>query len=288
MSDSTPGSTFIEWALREPGIKALNLIGSQVRPSRHIDAADTYSDWDFQIVVNRPAPYADDRWLKSARFPEHLAYAARPGRLGSSGKVSAMFSEGALDVVLIPESSLRLAKWMCTLGLTRHSARARSGLADLAVVLRSGYRMLKGEAAWGRFFRYVHSEIPLARIGDEDVVAIAEGYVCDFVSTRQKIARGEFLAAQRWLHGQLAESNFRLLHEFKQRKGEVSFPDARRIEVAASAQWAAAVTVRAVPERESLEAAIEKSAQTCRNLVAALVGNKWSWPQQLPLRLRGE
>jgi hypothetical protein len=288
VSDSHAANAFIQWAQREPSISVLNLIGSQVRSRHQEGAADVHSDWDFQLVVRQPKLFANSDWIGRAGLPPPLAYVVRPGRLGSSGKVSVAFADVALDLVLIPAVPFRLARALCALGLVNTSNRARTGMADLAVVLRGGYQLLKGEAAWARFFEYVRTQVAPVRINDQEVAALAEGFVCDYLSTRHKIARGEFAAAQRWLHGHLAETNFRLLHELRQRAGEASFPDARRLELLASDPWVASVTVRALPDRESLEAATEKCAQTLCDLVRALAGEKWNWPSQVPLRLRGK
>jgi hypothetical protein len=86
------------------------------------------------------------------------------------------------------------------------------------------------------------------------------------------------IAAQRWLHHQLAEVNFRLLHELRNRARLASFPDSRRIEFLVDDRWRAAVSVEALLGKESLESALAKSAQTFRELMHALVGETWRWP----------
>ena len=92
------------------------------------------------------------------------------------------------------------------------------------------------------------------------------------------MARGEFHTAQRMLHRELAEVNFQLLHELKQRRGERSFTKARRLERIATAAELAGVSVDARLEPVALQAAIERSAATCRELMTALVGEAWRWP----------
>ena len=74
------------------------------------------------------------------------------------------------------------------------------------------------------------------------------------------------------------ETNLRLLHELKLRRGERTFPEGRRIERIASAAELASVSVAARPAPAALRAAIERSAATCRKLMAALVGDAWRWP----------
>ena len=278
MSEPKSSDLFVQWAQHDPTIGAVVLIGSQARATDAPEAANAYSDWDFQIVTRRPERFAESGWIRTAGLPEPAAYVLRLGRLGHGGKVTVVFPEMALDLVLIPALQLGLAKWLLRFGLISRSPRALAALGDLALVLRPGYRLLKGEAKWGKFFERVATQIPPTRLDDEAIVAIAAGFVCDYVSTRQKIARGELLAAQRWLHHHLAEANFQLLHELRQRAGEKSYHDARRIEQVVDERWRRAVTVAAQPERESLRAAVELSAQTCRELMNALVGPKWRWP----------
>ena len=254
------------------------MIGSQV----HVDqsramAADEYSDWDFHIITTRPAIFAERGWVKTTGLGEPLAYATRVGRLGTANKVSAVLLGGELDLVIIPANRLTPVKWLMRLGF-RRSLQRQNELAGLAMVLRAGYRILKGEARWGGLFRRIAMDITPLRLDDDAIRALAESFVSDYVSTLRKIARGEFLAAQRWLHANLAETNFRLVHELRQRKGQVSFPDARRIESFADAATRKALTVEATLDARSLEAAANKSADACRDLVRSLVGDSWRWP----------
>jgi hypothetical protein len=264
------------WAEKEPSVQALVQIGSRVRANAAAEcAADAFSDWDYQIVSSDPEMFAGRAWFGSLGLGEPLAYVARLGRLGSATKISIAARDGEIDLVVLPAVRLRQAKWLLKLGLAGCLPGMRGPLGGLALVLRDGHRIVKGEEAWGDFFRRVAGEFPVPRLGDCDVTTIAEGFVCDFISTRKKIERGEFLAAQRWLHHQLAEVNFQLLHELRLRRGETTFPDARRVERLV-ADWRT-VEVSALPTAENLRAATEKSAATLRELMAALVP-EWRWP----------
>ena len=270
------GPAVVRWSEREASLSALVLIGSRARGAEmSAVAADEFSDWDFQIVTARPEIFETRSWMHGLGLGEPLAYVARLGRLGTATKVSAVLREGELDLVVIPAGRLRRAKLLLNLGLASRLAVLRRALGGLSVVLRGGHRVVKGEREWGAFFRRVATEFPVPRLSDNDVRTLAEGFVCDYVSTRHKVARGEFLAAQRWLHHQLAEINFHLLHELRQRRGEPSFPDARRIEGLVK-DWRV-VGVSALPTEESLRGAIEKSAATMRDLMAALAPD-WRWP----------
>ncbi|MBI4627030.1 MAG: hypothetical protein HY736_27880 [Verrucomicrobia bacterium] len=271
------GAAVIRWARRESSVCALVLIGSQVHAgTASPPGPDRYSDWDFQIVTTRPARFADRAWMRELGAGEPLAYVARVGRLGSAIKVSAVLPAGALDLVVIPVRQLRMAKWLFALGLAKRFGNVWPALGDLALVVRAGHRVVKGNAGWSDFFQRVVTEIPPRRLSDDEIRSVGEGFVCDYVSTRNKIARGELLAAQRWLHHQLADANFRLLHELRQRRGEPSLSDARRLEFLGDNPQD--VVVSALPTAESLAAAVEKCAAGFRRLMDGLVGDTWRWP----------
>lgn len=272
------GTRFRRWAEREHSVRALVVIGSQARASDAPDAADRHSDWDFQVVTSHPELFDSGEWLKSAELGPSLAYVVRRGRLGTARKVTALFSDGELDLVIIPSRQLGAVRWLHRLGLSGGVPAAHRALSDLSVVLRGGYRLVKGEREWARFFSHVATGIPAARLTDEEVRNAADGFACDYLSTLHKIDRGELLAAQRWLHSHLAEVNFRLLQELRQRTGAAAFPDARRLETTVDARTLEAVRVAAVPTDASLRAALAKSAETCQWLVRELVGDSWRWP----------
>lgn len=284
MSATRFEETFVAWARREPSVAALVLIGSQCRVNGGVASADRFSDWDYQVVTSRPELFSDRSWIQAAGLPEPLAYTARLGRLARVGKVTAMFPQADLDLVLLPAVKMRFACWVRKLGLGSLLAR-NPALGELALVLRPGHRVIKGGPGWERIFDWFASAVPPPRIHDSEVVAIAEGFVCDYVSTHQKIARGELLAAQRWLHANLAEANFRLVHELRLRQGKTTFPDARRIEALGDLGLVTTLAVRATPDRDSLLLAVERSGNTCRETVAALIGGAWRWPEGLASRL---
>jgi len=281
VSEQNLSERFIGWAQREPSIRALTLIGSRARPSDAPDAGDEHSDWDFQVVSSEPRQFETRDWIDRAGLGPVLAFVWRGGRLGSARKATALFADGELDVIVISSRQLALVRWLLRLGLARRIGAVDRAMTDLATVLRGGYGMLKGEREWGGFFSRVASSGRVARLSDDDVRNLADGFVCDYQSTRKKIDRGELLAAQRWLHHQLAEANFALLHELRQRRGTPSYPDARRLETSVDKRELGAVRVAALPTAESLRAAIAASAQTCRELAHELVGSTWQWPEAI-------
>ena len=130
-----------------------------------------------------------------------------------------------------------------------------------------------------RFFRRIIAEVPDPRLGDDEAKELAEGLVCDYVWCLRKIARGELRTTQRTLIQEIAETNLKLLHELKRRRGEKTFTKARRIELTSRGAELEGVTVEIRLEASSLRAALEKSAATCRDLIHALVGDGWQWPE---------
>jgi len=268
------------WAEHEPAVQAVTLIGSRVREADDtVWRADAQSDWDFQIITTRPGIFAEAAWTRGLAGTEVRAYAARTARIGGVPKVNALFAGAEVDFVVIPAGQLRLLKFCFRLGLHRREGRMRRAAQALAVVIRPGWRFLKGAKTWEPFYRRVVAEVPDARLNDEAVRRLAEGLVCDHVWTLRKLERGELLAAQRMLHRELAETNFRLLHELKLRRGERSFPEARRIERVATAAELADVGVDAPLEAMALRAAADQSAATCRELTRALTGAAWRRPE---------
>ena len=280
MVTETLGAAIMRWAAAEPRIDALVLIGSQVRAEQGAAfAADRFSDWDFQVITPDPTLFRTKQWLEEAGVPAPLAYVARMGRLGSAAKVSAVFASGGLDLVIIPTAQLQELRARFAGGQGPVDGPVR----DLAAVLVGGHRFVKGAAGWGDFYAAVATGVPPPRLDDVAVCDLADGFVCDYVSTRQKIARGEKAAAQRWLHHSLAETNFRLLHELRLRQGRPSLPDARRLEQVADQETVTSVQIACGPTTESLRAATDASAETLRGLMQKLVGDRWQWPHGLPL-----
>jgi len=268
-----------EWAAREPSVRALVLIGSQVRSADDaVWRADAQSDWDFIVITSRPAMFADATWTRGLAGAKLLAYAARSTRVGRVPKANTIFAGAEADFVAQPARLLRVGRMLMTLGWHRRDGWLRRSLQDLAVVIRPGWKFLKGAEDWEPFYQRVVAEVSDARLSDGAARSLADVFVCDWLWVMRRIDRGELHAAQRWLHRELAEVNFRLLHELKLRRGERSFPEARRIERVAATDELGTVTVDAALNTAALRAAVEKSAQTLRGLMGALMGDAWRWP----------
>lgn len=271
-------ATFARWVEREPSIHAVAMIGSQVRAaSDAVWQADAQSDWDFQIITEDTELFVTPQWAQSLGFTVQ-AYALRQAAIGGVPKIGAVFAEAEIDLVLMPYRRLEILRQAVAAGQHLTSAELARTLQDLAVVVRPGWRFLKGAELWEPLYQRVVADIADPRLEDPEIRNLAETFVCDWVWVRRKLARGEYVAGQRMLHRALVETNLRLLHELKLRRSERSFPEGRRIERIASAVEVAAMTVSASPERASLEAATEQMATTLRALVRELVGDTWRWP----------
>jgi hypothetical protein len=274
------GSVLTEWAVKEPTVSGLVLIGSRERAEEDaIWRADCESDWDFHLITSKPNRFLDSIWTKELNGAELRVYAARMTRIGSVPKVNAIFENTEVDLVIIPSRIVKFARILTKVGWHRRNGKVRQFLQDLAVVVRPGYRFLKDTADWGTFYKFAIGAVTDARLNNDGVRRIADGFVCDYIWTVRKISRGELFAAQRMLHRELMETNFKLLHELKLRRGERSFPEARRIErIAKPEELAQLILPPSALEAKALLAAVEKSAQACRELTKELVGEGWAWP----------
>ena len=267
------------WAARTPWVEALILIGSRERAeSDAVWSADAQSDWDFQIITAQPQRFEDGAWARDLPGFPLTVYASRVARLGGVPKINALFEGSEADFVILPARLLRLTKLAVALGLQRREGRTRRALQDLAVVSRPGWKFLKGSEAWDPLWRKIVAEVTDARLDDRAVCGLADVFICETVWMRRKLERGELVAAQRMLHRELAETNFRLLHELRLRRGERSFPEARRIERVLDGPELDAVSVSAPLNAVALRKALEKSEATLRMLMAALVEERWRWP----------
>lgn len=268
-----------QWAAGERTVKGVALIGSRARPADDVLwRSDAQSDWDFHVITSKPDLFSRPGW--TAGLGVRLRhYSVRRAAISGVPKVGAIFDGAEADFVVIPVGRFHGVRRHFQSGGDQPTARAKQMMHDLAVVVRPGWRFLKDGGGWDDFYRATVNAVADPRLEEAEVRSLADAFVCDAVWTRRKIERGELLAAQRMLHRALAETNFRLLHEWRLRRHERSFPEARRIERVAPAAELAALTVSARVNAEELAAALEKSSATCRKLVRSLVGEAWRWPE---------
>lgn len=267
------GAAMENWARRTPSVKALVLIGSRARPaSDAIGGSDGGSDWDFQIVTGAPGQFRHTRWLHELGFGRPLACVARKALWGGGFKVNLAYEEADADLMIVPAAPMRRLRWLTFAGFHRRPGWTRASLEAFVPLVRPGWKFLKGGDWLGPLYRRAVAEIPDPRLDDAAIRRLAAGLFCDYRWVVRKIERGELIAAQRMLHLELGDVNFRLLHEWKLRRGEISFERARRVERTSSARERASVTIDARCDGPSLLAAAKQAAATCRQLVEDLTG----------------
>jgi predicted nucleotidyltransferase len=268
-----------EWLKDQADVRVAAVFGSHARAlSGEGQPADPWSDVDLQIVTTRPGRYRDRAWTAQLKGQELHAYAVRPV-FGGVQKVTALFSGGEADFVIIPYRRLWLGRLAFSLGLHRHVAGIQRGLGEFALVMSFGQKVLKGGPGWQRFYTRAVQEIPLAHLTDEEARSLGEGAYVDANSILGKLARGEYVAVQRWLHRSLIETNFRIMHELRVRRGLVSYPDGRRVEQLLSPAELAMVRFEVGLDETSLRAAIFASLAGTRKLLTELTGKVPTWPE---------
>ena len=273
MTEVTFADALLAWAGSRREIEALVLIGSRARA-----ADDAHSDWDFHVITSRPATFATRTWTRELSGFELRAYTAGTARVGGVPRVAAVFDRAEADVVVIPAMAARALRWGLKLGLTRRPGRVQRGMQDLAIVIRPGWRFLKPNPRWEALYRDAVQAVSDPRLADEAAIGLAEAFVCQWLSISRRIERGELHAAGRFLQRELVETNYRLLHELRQRRGQLSFPEARRLERIASAEELALVTAAGPLTRDSLKEQAARCRAALVKLMAELVGAKWRWP----------
>src|SRR5690606_12349277 len=113
--------------------------------------------------------------------------------------------------------------------------------------------------------------LPGQRLDHREVRSMCDGFLCDYLWMRQKLARGELIAAQRMLHRSLAEINYQLLHEIRLREGEPSFREARRLEKLLPDHDLVSMQVSSHLNADELSDAADKCFDTMKACAARLV-----------------
>jgi predicted nucleotidyltransferase len=206
------------WLTRETAVKAAILFGSSARAAGVGEVADNWSDVDLHVVTSAADRLEHLDWSRELAGLNFCHQAARPAS-GGVRKVTVLFMEGEVDLVLVPAMRLRLGRLAVRLGLHRRNAALRHALNEIATCLRSGHRFLKGEEAWGSFYSWIVAEMPGTRLDDREAAELADVVLCDLWWVLRKLERGELVAAQHMLHRSLAETGFRLMREWRMRRG---------------------------------------------------------------------
>lgn len=269
------------WLSREPRIQSAVLFGSKAGSNATSVAPDDWSDIDLHVITTAASELEHVDWQTELPDEDFCFQSARAAT-GGVRKTTVLFAKGQIDLVLVPKSRMRLARVALTLKLYRRSRAVRMALNEIATCLWSGYRFLKGETEWGRFYAKVASDMPGVRLSDQEIRSKAEVSLCDLLWIFQKIERGEFVAAQHLLHRSLSETNLMLLRELRLRRGGSlpSFGLGRRVEQWASPEQLQWISVNAGLNARELRAAAWTALAGLRALMRELTG-EWDVPNTM-------
>ncbi|MBW7893592.1 MAG: hypothetical protein H3C27_00655 [Opitutaceae bacterium] len=264
------------WMAREPAIESAVLFGSSARAEPAGTGPDVWSDLDLHVITSQPASLETADWRAIFPGQNFLGQAVRAAT-GGVRKATVLFAQGQLDLVIVPRRAMRLARWGWRLGLHRRHARLREALNEIHTCIHLGFRQLKGEGEWGRFYAALQRDFPGVRLDDAAVRSLAELALVEQHWVRQKLARGELLAAQHRLHASLSDINLRLLRELRLRRRQTlpSFGLGRHAETLLPPDELAWVRVDARCRADELSAATD---QALRGLIALLRELLPHWP----------
>lgn len=276
---------FCDLLVRRCDVEAVVLFGSMSRGLEMAGAADEYSDIDLHVITRSPAALEGLDWSTFLPSSILLHQCIRPA-LGGVRKITLLFSTGEVDLVILPKGMMIVARFLVRTGLSKSIPRLAVPMNNLATIMGGGYRFLKGERSWGRFYAEVVNEFPGFRIHNQRIVEMANVAISDMLWIRKKVARGELIAAQRVLHRFILETNIELLHELRLRRGEVTFQQARRVEMLLSRVEVDCIRVSAVLEEEAILRGVITMYRGLRYLLSDLVP-EWSVGEEIELRILG-
>lgn len=268
-----------QWLPTAADVRVATVFGSHARAlCGEAEPADPWSDVDLQLVTSRPEIYDTRDWTRNIPGQQLYAYAVRPV-FGGAKKITALFSGGEADFVIVAHWRLRLGRILFGLGVHRRSAAVERGLADFTLVMSFGHKVLKGGPGWERFYARAIREVPRKQISDQEAISLADGAYVDAVSIMSKLARGELVAAQRWLHRSVIETNLRLMYELRVRRAQASYPDGRRVEQLLPPHELAEVRFEAGLNADSLRTTTLAAIAATRRLIRELAGYAPVWPE---------
>lgn len=275
------------WVGAEKSVEAAVLFGSRVRGAADPAGADGWSDVDLHLVTGDARAIERIDWARL--WPEfHFCLRVVRPATGGVRKVTVLFKEGELDLVLVPAAELTEARRaMQPKARGSLAPPVRAALNSMSTIMRGGYRFLKGAPRWGKFYAAVAGELPGFRISDAEVAQLADVFLCELLWVLQKLQRGELVAAQRILHRSLVETNVVLLHEVRVRGAKPTYQQARRVERLVPPRELRSVQVSARLERQELGRAAWDAFAGLKRLMAELVPG-WGVPAGLKALLAAQ
>lgn len=259
--------------LSERVILAALLFGSRARGQ----VTDS-SDIDLQVLSRNPKVIINNEWL-ACKNEFHVLLSSTRAASGGATKVTVLYSCGLVDIVLPRVLEMIAARLLVQARIYRHSAFISNRLRSLAVVIRPGFKMLKGTLSWQRFYERIAREIVPSRIDNVQVLEIARRSYLDAYWAYRKALDGELLAAQRWLHRVPFEANVNLLNELRSRRGLHPCYDARKSEISLTLEEQALIRLETTLDSRSICQASVFITENMRQLVKMLTGEEPGWPR---------
>lgn len=243
----------VAWARQVPDLEALVQIGSRVQPGATVDG---WSDWDYQLVLRRPGLYLNRDW-PGRIAPCWNAHHERTER--GVVKLSAVFAGGwEADFVLLTAWQMKL---VCA--AMRHPGWSawyppalRTGIHNLRLVARPGYRVIIGGRAWERRYAALAAAWPEPGFSSGDLDRHVAAFWRHAVWVAKKTLRGELRAAVRWQHVELREHLYALLAEEARLEGRTPRPEARAAEQWLDAARLGQTDTGSGPRRDALARAL--------------------------------
>lgn len=268
------------WAHAQSDITALVQIGSRVQPTGTVDR---WSDFDYQLITNRPKRYADGSF--ASEIADSWAVGASRA-FGNVTKISAIFEETLeADFVILRNWEILVATTALRWPSTRQwwPTILRAGTEDLRRVAGLGWKVIKGGKPWERRYgRITYFRAPLSKSSFD---SICGEFWTQLVWATKKTVRGEYLAAQRTFHEVLFEKSLRLLEEEAILNGKTAKPFARRAEQWLDPQRLEAALIPVSPERESLLTALDSTAALFADVSRAVAqANGWEYCSYAEIR----
>lgn len=275
------------WSNRTKSIKAAVLFGSTARERTRAGVySSLHADVDLHIVANDIKQIVNLDW---AREMPNLLVCMKAWRPTSGGvrKCTVIFSIGQMDLVIVPESLMLLARLGMLCGLHRKAGRLQSALNEMASCLHGGFEFIKGERHWGKLYRAV-SRLPGVRLNNGEIEERANAALVDILWVLQKLEAGEVVAAQHVLHVRVVDSTLRFWRELRLREALPlpSFGLGRRLESIVDKRQYRSICVNAAANPRELESAARELLSGMTELVLKLVPDWTISPQMVDLLKR--
>ncbi|MBL9218764.1 MAG: aminoglycoside 6-adenylyltransferase [Opitutaceae bacterium] len=217
----------VAWAGAQSDVEALVQIGSRVQPGAQIDS---WSDWDYQLIVRTPAKYHNRDWPAQIA-PCWSAHFERTERAVT--KLSAVFADGwEADFVLLSAWQMKLVCFAM-----RHPqaqgwfpGALRRGICNFRLIAGPGHRVVLGGSAWEQRYAALSGPWPTPGFVADDFQRHTAAFWRHAVWVAKKILRGELRAAMRWSQVELRNHVYVLLAEEARLAGREPRPEARKAE----------------------------------------------------------